>query len=140
MRSIGLDLEPCVRRGLLRIDAQRPTAYGLEAHLLGVHRLIEDWNPAFVVIDPVSNLVTIGTELEVKLMLARLIDFMKSRGITAVLTSLTQADGPAEQTEVGVSSLMDVWMLLSNIGVERRAEPCDPDREGPGDGAFEPDS
>ena len=115
MRSIALNLEPCVRRGLLRIEAQRPTAYGLEAHLLGVHRLIEDWNPASLIIDPVSNLVSIGTDLEVKLMLARLIDFIKSRGITAVLTSLTQADGPAEQTEVGVSSLMDVWMLLSNM-------------------------
>ena len=115
MRSIGLNLESCVRRGVLRIDAQRPTAYGLEAHLLGVHRLIEEWNPDFVVIDPVSNLVTIGSELEVKLMLARLFDFMKSRGITAWVTSLTQAGGPAEQTDIGVSSLMDVWLLLGNI-------------------------
>jgi circadian clock protein KaiC len=115
MRSIGIDLDPWVRRGLLRVHAQRPTAQGLEAHLLAMHGLIDDWQPNVVVVDPVTSLVAVGSELEVKLMLARLIDFMKSRQITVVFTSLTDTSGPAERTDVGVSSLMDVWMLLVNL-------------------------
>jgi circadian clock protein KaiC len=118
MRSIGIDLEPWLRRGLLRVHAQRPTAYGLEAHLLAMYELIDHWLPNVVVVDPVTSLVAVGSELEVKLMLARLIDFMKSRRITAVFTSLTDTGGPAERTDVGVSSLMDVWMLLGNLEAE----------------------
>jgi circadian clock protein KaiC len=118
MRSIGIDLEPWVRRGLLRVHARRPTAKGLEAHLVEMHRLIDDWQPHMIVMDPISNLVAAGSALEVKMMLARLIDFMKSRQITALFTSLTDAAGPAERTDLGVSSLMDVWMLLENLEAE----------------------
>jgi circadian clock protein KaiC len=115
MRSIGIDLAPWMRRDLLRIHAQRPTALGLEAHLVAMHRLIDDWRPRVVVVDPVTNMITVGSETEVKLMLARLIDFMKLRQITALFTSLTEGGGAAERTDLGVSSLMDVWMLLGNL-------------------------
>jgi len=114
MRSIGIDLGPWVDRGLLRVHARRPTAQGLEAHLVAMHRLIEEWRPHVAVMDPVSNLVAVGSELEVKTMLARLIDFMKSRQIATLFTSLTDAGGAAERTDIGVSSLMDVWILLGN--------------------------
>ena len=114
MRSIGIDLEPWVRRNLLRVHAQRPTALGLEAHLVAMHRLIDDWEPRVVVVDPITNMTVVGSEIEVKAMLARLIDFMKLRQITALFTSLTQGGVSAEQTDLGVSSLMDVWMLLGN--------------------------
>ena len=115
MRSIGVDLEPWMRRDLLRVHAQRPTALGLEAHLVVMHRLIEDWRPRVVVVDPVTNMIAVGTETEVKAMLARLIDFMKVRQVTALFTSLTEGGGAAERTDLGVSSLMDVWMLLGNL-------------------------
>src|SRR3989440_3579195 len=115
MRSIGVDLEPWVRRDLLRVRAQRPTALGLEAHLVAMHRLIDDWKPRVVVVDPVTNMIAVGSETEVKAMLARLIDFMKLRQITALFTSLTEGGGAAERTDLGVSSLMDVWMLLGNL-------------------------
>jgi len=115
MRSIGIDLEPWVRRGLLQVHAQRPTAYGLEGHLMAMHELIDHWLPNVVVVDPLTSLVAVGSEHEVKLMLARLIDFMKSRQITVLFTSLTDAGGSAERTDVGVSSVMDVWMLLGNL-------------------------
>jgi circadian clock protein KaiC len=120
MRSIGIDLEPWLRRGLLRVHAQRPTAYGLEAHLAAMYELIDHWLPNVVVVDPVTSLVAVGSQLEVKLMLARFIDFLKSRQITVAFTSLTDAGGPPERTDVGVSSLMDVWMLLENL--EARGE------------------
>ena len=115
MRSIGIDLEQWMRRGLLRVHAARPTALGLEAHLVTMHRLIETYRPRVVVVDPVTNLIAVGSDIEVKAMLARLIDFMKMRQITALFTSLTQAGVAAEGTDLGVSSLMDVWMLLGNL-------------------------
>lgn len=115
MGSIGIDLAPWMRRDLLRIHAQRPTALGLEAHLVRMHRLIEDWRPKVVVVDPVTNMIAVGSETEVKAMLARLIDFMKLRQITAVFTSLTEGGGASERTDLGVSSLMDVWMLVENM-------------------------
>jgi len=115
MRSIGIDLEPWTRRDLLRVHAQRPTALGLEAHLVAMHRLIDDWKPRVVVVDPVTNMTAVGTETEVKAMLARLIDFMKLRQITALFTSLTEGGKAAERTDLGVSSLMDIWMLLGNV-------------------------
>jgi circadian clock protein KaiC len=120
MRSIGIELDPWLRRGLLRVHAQRPTAYGLEAHLAAMYELIDHWLPKVVVLDPVTSLIAVGSEHEVKLMLARFIDFMKSRQITVLFTSLTDTGGPAERTDVGVSSLMDVWMLLRNL--EARGE------------------
>ena len=114
MRSIGIDFEQWMRRDLLRVHAQRPTALGLEGHLVAMHRLIEDWRPQVVVVDPVTNMIAVGSETEVKAMLARLIDFMKQRQVTALFTSLTEAGGASERTDLGVSSLMDVWMLLGN--------------------------
>lgn len=114
MRSIGIDLEPWTRRDLLRVHAQRPTALGLEAHLVAMHRLIDEWKPRVVIVDPVTNMTAVGSEIEVKAMLARLIDFMKLRQITALFTSLTEGGAAAERTDLGVSSLMDVWMLLGN--------------------------
>lgn len=100
---------------MLQVHAQRPTAYGLEGHLVMMHELIDHWLPNVVVVDPLTSLVAVGSEHEVKLMLARLIDFMKARQITVLFTSLTDAGGSAERTDVGVSSVMDVWMLLGNV-------------------------
>jgi len=114
MQSIGIDFEPWMRRDLLRVHAQRPTALGLEAHLVAMHRLIDDWQPRAVVVDPITNMIAVGSESEVKAMLARLIDLMKLRQVTALFTSLTEGGGAAERTDLGVSSLMDVWMLLGN--------------------------
>jgi circadian clock protein KaiC len=114
MQSIGINLARWTRRDLLRIHARRPTALGLEAHLVAIHRLIDDWQPRIVVMDPVTNMIAVGSDSEVKAMLARLIDFMKMRQITALFTSLTDGGGGAELTDLGVSSLMDIWMLLGN--------------------------
>ena len=115
MRSIGMDLGHWMDRGLLRIHADRPTACGLEAHLTTMQRLIGDWQPRAVVVDPMTNLVAVGSETEVKAMLTRLIDFLKSRQITTVFTSLTHHGALRDQPDAGVSSLMDVWMLLENL-------------------------
>ncbi|NGZ95726.1 MAG: KaiC 1 [Nitrospira sp. WS110] len=115
MMSIGLDLGRWVARGLLRYHAARPYLHGLEMHLAVVHKLITAFQPAVVVVDPVSNLLDVGTAAETKAMLTRLVDFLKSKGITAVFTSLTSQMDHPEQTEVGISSLMDTWLLVRNL-------------------------
>jgi circadian clock protein KaiC len=116
MRSIGIDLEPWVRKGLLQFHAARPTYGGIEQVLLLTHKRISTFQPSVVVVDPVTNLLMVSTQNEVRSMLTRLVDFMKTRRITAIFTSLTAA-GSREGSEANVSSLMDTWLLLKNIEV-----------------------
>jgi circadian clock protein KaiC len=115
MSSIGVDLEPWTRQGLLRFHAARPTLHGLEMHLATMHKVIEEFSPRLVVVDPVSNLTAVGVPFEANAMLMRLIDYLKSRQITAIFTSLTGAGDALEQTQVGISSVMDTWLLLRCI-------------------------
>lgn len=117
MGSIGMDLGPAVKKGLLEFHATRPTLHGLEMHLLRLHEYIIDFKPRVVVVDPVTNLVNVGTMLEAKLMLTRLIDLLKTHGITGLFTSLTPGDVSETQSDVGVSSLMDTWLSLRNLEV-----------------------
>jgi len=126
MRSIGIDLEPWVKKGLLRFYTERPTAYGLEAHLLVMYKAIQEFKPRVVVVDPVSNLISSGNLLDVKAMLTRLIDFLKMSQITVILTNLSSGGGLVEQTDVGISSLVDTWLLLRDIeiGGERNRGLC----------------
>ena len=115
MESIGLRLEEHVQNGLLRFHAARPTLYGLELHLATVHQAIEDFQPPVVVLDPVTNLMAAGELSEVYSMLLRLIDYLKGRGITTLLTTLTSAGQPPQVTETNISSLIDTWVLLRDI-------------------------
>jgi circadian clock protein KaiC len=112
MRSIGMDLEPFVRSGLLRFRAIRPTLLGLEMHLAEMHRLLDELEPGVCVVDPITNLLSIGTWADVHGTLMRLIDTLKGRGTTGIFTSLTSGGDDIEQTQVGVSSLMDTWLLV----------------------------
>jgi circadian clock protein KaiC len=114
LRSIGLGLDAWLRKGLLQIHAARPTTSGLEGHLNVMHRMIEERKPRVVVVDPISNLISVGTSIEVRAMLARLIDFMKVRQTTALFTSLTSDEAP-EGSDVGISSFMDTWLVVRNI-------------------------
>jgi len=116
MRTVGIDLQPCVDQGLLRIEASRPTLNGLERHLVTVHKLINEYKPQAVVIDPISNLVSVGSISEVRSMLTRLIDFLKVNNITALFTALISGrDGRMEMTEEGVSSLVDTWVSVRDL-------------------------
>jgi len=114
MRSIGIDLERWMKKGLLRFHATRSTLYGLEMHLVTAYKLIREYRPDTVVLDPIGNLTMAGSSLDTTSMLTRLMDFLKSQKITAVWTSLTSSD-KEETTEVGISSLVDTWLLLRDI-------------------------
>jgi circadian clock protein KaiC len=116
MRSIGIDLEPWVKKGLLRFHAARPSIYGLEMHLVTIHKQIKEFKPGVVAIDPISNLINIGTIMETKKMITRLIDFLKASHITGMYSNLSQGDA-LEKTAIEVSSLMDTWLLLSDIEI-----------------------
>jgi len=116
MRSIGIDLEPWVKKGLLKIHASRPTLQGLEQHLALMHDAVMRAKPDVVVVDPISNLTLNSDDISLKPTLMRLIDFLKQQGITAFFTALT-GDGHVAlaETQIGVSSLMDSWLMLSNL-------------------------
>ena len=115
MESIGIKLRPYVDKGILRIEASRPTVFGLEMHLTTVHHAVEDFKPSVVIVDPITNLVSAGTHNEVHSMLTRLIDYLKGEQITALITTLTKGGDNLEQTEVGISSVMDTWMVLTDL-------------------------
>jgi circadian clock protein KaiC len=111
MRSIGIDLQPCIDAGVLRVCAARATFYGLESHLTQMHRDVEEMKPAIVVVDPISSFTGESTT-EVSAMMMRLIDFLKNRNITAMFTHLIPGGASTGNADLGVSSLMDTWIVL----------------------------
>ena len=120
MRSIGIDLEPWVAAGLLQFHADRPSRYGLETHLVTMHQVVATFRPTMAVIDPVTNLMTVGTYADVQAMLTRMIDHLKTENVTAMLTSLMPGQTEIERTETTISSLMDTWIVLANDEVGGR--------------------
>ncbi len=115
MKSIGIDLAPWIAKDLLRLESSRPTLHGIEMHLATIHKRVNDFKPQVVIIDPISNFSNAGTAAEAEGMLLRLIDFLKSRQITAMFVHLTAGGNAWEKTDVGVSSLTDTWILLRDI-------------------------
>ena len=113
MRSIGLDLQPYLDAGLLECFATRPTFYSLEMHLAVMLREVQKFRPSLVVLDPISAFLDAGDQLEVQSMLLRMIDYLKSQGISGIFTHLAHVQGEA-RTDAGLSSLMDAWILLLN--------------------------
>jgi circadian clock protein KaiC len=117
MRSIGIDLQPWVQKGLLQFQATRPAFTGLEMHLTRMHKAINTFKPQVVIVDPLNSFVIGGNETEVTSMLMRLVDFLKMNQITALYTSLISGGGVIEQTGVAISSLIDTWLLLRDIEI-----------------------
>jgi circadian clock protein KaiC len=118
MSSVGVELGKWMKKGMLEIVAERPTSMGLESHLTSIYKHVEDNNPLVIAMDPITNLVTIGATGSVKAMLTRLIDYLKLRTITAMFTNLSYA-GLSDETSVGISSLMDTWIVLRDVQGER---------------------
>ncbi|WP_442512012.1 circadian clock protein KaiC [Novipirellula sp. SH528] len=112
MRSIGLDLAPFVTDGLLQIHSIRATSTGIEQHLVQFYKMVRRFRPSVVVVDPISSMESGGTHYDANSMVTRLIDFLKTQGATAFLTSLTGGDAAIEKTSLEISSLVDSWLLL----------------------------
>jgi circadian clock protein KaiC len=115
MLSIGIKLEPWVKKGLLRFQATRPTFYGLEMHLAVTQKIVNEFKPDVVILDPISTFVLGDKEIEVKTLLMRIIDFLKVNQVTALFTSLTSSECSIESSDVRISSLIDTWLLLRDI-------------------------
>ncbi|HEY3403127.1 MAG TPA: circadian clock protein KaiC, partial [Ohtaekwangia sp.] len=115
MKSIGLNLQSHVDSGLLQFHSSRPTVHGLEMHLVEIHKKIESFKPHVVVLDPITNLITIGSVSEVKGVLIRLIDFLQKEQISVLFTALSYNNTVTEQTDEGVSSLVDAWITVRDL-------------------------
>ena len=115
MLSIGINLEIWVQKGLLQFQATRPTFYGLEMHLAATHKAVNDFKPQIVILDPINTFVISDKDFEVKTMLMRIVDYLKSNLITAMFTSLTPKEGITEHNDSGISSLIDTWIYLRDI-------------------------
>lgn len=115
MRSLGIDLAPHQKNGLLRFETVRPTSFGLEMHLAKMLKNISEFNPSVVVVDPISNMISVGSGDDVKVALMRLVDMLKARLTTSLFTSLLHAGRDPVDEHVGVSSLVDTWMLLREL-------------------------
>ena len=116
MSSIGLHLEPLVKKGLLKIVSLRPSFFGLEMHLLDLYKTIEDFKPTAVVIDPLTSLLGEGNQREIRSMITRMIDLLKSKSITSLFTSLVSSTAQNDTSgEIGVSSLIDTWIVVREL-------------------------
>jgi circadian clock protein KaiC len=115
MRSIGLDLVRWMEQGLLHVHATRPTTHGMELHLTTIHRLVNELRPRTVIVDPLTSFLKAGSVIDAEAMLTRMIDWLKALEVTAVFTSLTHGGSALEQSEVGISSLVDTWILLRDL-------------------------
>ena len=115
MGTIGLDLQQWVKKGRLQLHTVRPFSHGLETHLARKIRFITEFAPQVVIIDPISGLDTTGTPLEIKAALMRLLDWLKLKGITVMLTDLTMGGSALERTDAAISSLVDTWLVLRDL-------------------------
>ena len=122
LRSVGVDLQQWLDQGLLNIQAVRPTMFGLENHLTLIHRRLDTFKPDVVVLDPVTNFTAVSSQAGAKSLLVRLVDYFKRNQITSVFTSLTSGGAPAEETEVGISSLIDTWLVLRIHELDHRRQ------------------
>jgi circadian clock protein KaiC len=110
-----MNLREHVNKGLLLFHSSRPTLHGLEMHLVEIHKKIESFNPSTIVLDPITNLVTVGSMSEVKGMLIRLIDFLQRKQITVMFTALNLNTSTNTQADEGVSSLVDAWISVRDV-------------------------
>jgi len=116
MSSIGIHFEPMIKKGFLKIVSTRPSFFGLEMHLLDLYKLIAEFKPKAVVIDPLTSLIGEGDKREIRSMITRMIDLLKSNGITSFFTSLVSSAAQNDTSgEIGVSSLIDTWIVVREL-------------------------
>ncbi|HSL30929.1 MAG TPA: circadian clock protein KaiC [Anaerolineales bacterium] len=114
MRSIGIDLLPHIKQGLLKIHVARPSQYGLEMHLVTMYDMIREFETSIIVMDPITDFTSVGNESEIKSAVTRIIDFLKVHGVTGLFVSVT-SEAKAEQSLISISSLIDAWISLRNL-------------------------
>jgi circadian clock protein KaiC len=114
MRSIGLDLAPWQTKGLLRVHAFRSTLCSLETHLATLHKLVSNFQPHVVIVDPITAFVKAEMQCDAGAMLMHLIDWLKARQTTAIFTNLTHGLFH-EPGQVTIGSFIDTWLVLGDL-------------------------
>jgi circadian clock protein KaiC len=116
MRSIGLDIEPYIKSGVLKMYSSRPTIQNLELHLIAIQKIIEEFGPKIIVLDPITNLISEGINTEIRQMLAHFVDFLKSKNITVLFTAaITLETVKSNPSDEGISAMVDTWILVRDI-------------------------
>lgn len=115
MRSVGINLEPHIKNGRLKIHVARPSQYGLEMHLVTMYDMINELKPNVVILDPITDFASVGSPAEVKAAVTRIIDFLKSNQVTGLFIAVTSEGDESDQSVIGVSSLIDAWISLRNL-------------------------
>jgi circadian clock protein KaiC len=116
MLSPGIDLRPAVESGHLRFLTVMPESLGVEEHLVRAFQAIEEFHPAFVVVDAISACQRMGSPRAAFDYLLRLIDYCKQRGITTLLTNLaSNQTEDREITGIDLSSVIDTVILMRNV-------------------------
>ena len=116
MLSIGLNIAPYIKSGILRFYSSRPTLQNLELHLISIQKIIEEFKPEIIVLDPVTNLMSEGINSEIRQMLAHFVDFLKGQNITTLFTAaITLETIKSNPSDEGISAMMDTWILVRDI-------------------------
>ena len=116
MRSIGLNLDRYIKSGILKFYASRPTLQNLELHLISIQKIVEEFKPEVIVLDPITNLMSEGINSEIRQMLARFVDYLKGKNITTLFTAaITLETIQSNPSDEGISAMVDTWILLRDI-------------------------
>lgn len=115
MRSIGINLENHIQKGLLEFHAIHPTEFGLEMHLVTIHKMVRKFKPRVVIIDPITNFISVGVMKDVKAMLIRLVNMLLEQNITVMLTALNITSMSVDQADEVISSVVDAWIQIRDM-------------------------
>jgi circadian clock protein KaiC len=116
MCSVGVDLQPHIDAGLLRMYSVRTEVRSAEEHLVVLDKMMRDFEPTGIVVDPISALLKSGGQLAAGDTSIRLLDLARSRGVTAVCTSLVPDRGEAAgATDIQISTIADTWIHLAYV-------------------------
>lgn len=119
MRSIGFQLDALVKSGMLTFYYSRPTLQNLELHFIAIKKKIVELNPSVVILDPITNLMTEGPNSDIRSMLTRFVDYLKTQQITVLFTAaITVGSIERNPSDEGISSMVDTWMMVQDIEVE----------------------
>lgn len=119
MKSIGFSLKPLVESEKLTFYYSRPTLQNLELHFIAIKKIINQTRPVVAILDPITNLMTEGPNSDIRSMLTRFVDFLKTQKITVMFTAaITVGSIERNPSDEGISSMVDTWVMVQDIEVD----------------------
>lgn len=119
MLSIGLNLQTHLTSGNLQFYFARPSLQNLELHFMAIKEMINKIKPSVILLDPITNLMTEGPNSDVRSMLTRFIDYLKTKQITVMFSAaITIGSISRNPSDEGISSMVDTWIMVEDIELE----------------------